>query len=152
MATRGIVKLGEDILRRRAREVTEFDARLGCLIDDMFETMTKANGVGLAAPQVGILKRVCVVCVDGETKFELVNPVILKESGSQVGPEGCLSVPGRNGYVKRPKKLTVQAYDRCGEKQIYKIADFEAVAFCHEIDHLDGILFIDKLYDKRTDG
>ena len=98
------------------------------------------------------MKRVCVVCVDGETKFELVNPVILKESGSQVGPEGCLSVPGRNGYVKRPKKLTVQAYDRYGEKQIYKIADFEAVAFCHEIDHLDGILFIDKLYDKRTDG
>ena len=148
MATRGIVKLGEDILREHAREVTVFDDRLACLIDDMFETMKKANGVGLAAPQVGLLKRVCVVCTDGETKYELVNPIILKSSGTQVGAEGCLSVPGRNGYVKRPKKLTVEAKDRHGESHIYKVTDYEAVAFCHEIDHLDGILFIDKLCSK----
>ena len=148
MATRGIVKLGEDILREDAREVTLFDDRLACLIDDMFETMTRANGVGLAAPQVGILKRVCVVCVDGETKYELVNPVIVKASGSQIGVEGCLSVPGRNGYVKRPKKLVVRAQDRKGESHTYHVSDYEAVAFSHEIDHLNGILFIDKLCEK----
>lgn len=145
MATRGIVKLGDDLLRERSREVTVFDERLGQLIDDMFETMFKDNGVGLAAPQVGILKRVCVVSVDGVVKYELVNPVVLKASGRQVGPEGCLSVPNRHGNVVRPKRLTVQAQDRRGEKHVYKVSDFEAVAFCHEMDHLDGILFIDKM-------
>lgn len=150
MATRGIVKLGDDLLRERSREVTVFDERLSQLIDDMFETMFKENGVGLAAPQVGLLKRVCVVSVDGETKYELVNPVILKASGKQVGPEGCLSVPGRHGEVQRPKKLVVEAQDRHGEKHVYKVADFEAVAFCHEMDHLDGVLFIDKIVPEEA--
>ncbi len=147
MATRGIVKLGESILRAKSREVVDFNDKLACLIDDMFETMFKANGVGLAAPQVGLLKRVCVVCVDGVMKYELVNPVIVKSSGTQIGQEGCLSVPDRNGNVARPKKMTVEAQDRNGKKHVYQVSDFEAVAFSHEIDHLDGVLFIDKLVD-----
>ena len=148
MATRGIVKLGENILRERSREVTVFDGRLSDLIDDMFETMFKEDGVGLAAPQVGILKRICVVCVDGMTRYELVNPTVVKASGAQIGPEGCLSVPGRHGKVERPKKLTVKAFDRHCKEHIYHVTDMEAVAFCHEMDHLDGILFIDKITEE----
>ncbi len=146
MAIRQIVKLGDDILRTRAKEVTEFDENLGILIDDMFDTMFRADGVGLAAPQIGILRRICVISVDGgETKFELVNPVILKASGVQHGTEGCLSCPGRSGVVERPKKLTVQAKDRFGVERVYKVTGYNAVAFSHEMDHLDGILFIDKI-------
>lgn len=145
MALRRIVTLEDPLLRQRSREVTQFDDRLSILIDDMIDTMFNADGVGLAAPQVGILKRVCVVCVDGEKIYELVNPVILKSSGSQVGPEGCLSVPGRRGMVKRPRRMTVEACDRTGKKHKYNVEGFLAVAFCHEMDHLDGTLYIDKL-------
>lgn len=144
MAIRNIVKIGDPALREKCREVTSFDDRLAVLIDDMTETMFAANGVGIAAPQVGILKRVCIVCTDGKTVYELVNPVIKKESGSQSGPEGCLSIPGRQETVVRPKKIVVEAYDRHGNGYVYKIEGFEAVAFCHEIDHLDGVLYIDK--------
>ncbi|MCI8412882.1 MAG: peptide deformylase [Clostridia bacterium] len=146
MAVREIVKLGDETLRMKAKEVTEFDSHLGVLIDDMFDTMFKADGVGLAAPQVGILRRVCVVSVDGGiTKYELVNPVIVKASGTQRGAEGCLSCPGKSGVVVRPKKLTVQAQNRYGETKLYKVDGFTAVAFSHEMDHLDGVLFIDKV-------
>ena len=146
MAIREIVKLGDEVLRTRAKEVTEFDEHLGVLIDDMFDTMFKADGVGLAAPQIGILRRICVVSVDGgKTKYELVNPVIVKSSGVQHGAEGCLSCPGWSAIVARPKKLTVQAQDRFGETKVYKVDGFTAVAFSHETDHLDGVLFIDKL-------
>lgn len=148
MAIRGIVKLGESILRAKAREVTVFDERLACLIDDMFETMFKEDGCGLAAPQVGILKRVCVVSTDGETLYELVNPVIVDRSGSQTGREGCLSIPGRSGLVKRPKQVTVHSQDRYGNKQVHTVSDYTAVAFCHEIDHLDGIMYIDRLIEE----
>mgnify|MGYP002765568554 FL=1 len=148
MATRNIVKIGDPILRAKCREVNAFDDRLGQLIDDMTETMFKAEGVGLAAPQVGILKRVCVVCIDGETVYELVNPVIVRSSGSQIGPEGCLSIPGRSGEVERPKKIVVEAFTRNGEKARYKVEGFAAVAFCHEIDHLDGIMYIDKMINE----
>lgn len=144
MAIRNIVKIGDPALREKCREVTSFDDRLAVLIDDMTETMFAANGVGIAAPQVGILKRVCIVCTDGKTIYELVNPVIKKESGSQSGLEGCLSIPGRQETVVRPKKIVVEAYDRHGNGYVYKIEGFEAVAFCHEIDHLDGVLYIDK--------
>lgn len=150
MAIREIVKLGDEVLRLKAKEVTEFGAGLGALIDDMFDTMFKADGVGLAAPQVGIVRRICVVSVDGGiTKYELVNPVILKSSGIQKGAEGCLSCPGRSGIVERPKKITVQAQDRNGEIKLYKVSGFTAVAFCHEIDHLDGVLFIDKVISEE---
>ncbi|MDE6398011.1 MAG: peptide deformylase [Clostridiales bacterium] len=146
MAIREIVKLGDDVLRMRAKEVTDFNDNLGILIDDMFDTMFRADGVGLAAPQIGIVRRICVISVDGgKTKYELVNPVVIKASGVQHGAEGCLSCPGRSGVVARPKKLTVQAQDRTGETKLYKVTGYEAVAFSHEMDHLDGILFIDKI-------
>lgn len=146
MAIRSIVKLGDDVLRKRSKEVTEFDESLSTLIDDMFDTMFRADGVGLAAPQVGILRRVCVVSIDnGITKYELVNPEIVKTKGVQRGVEGCLSCPGYNGAVERPKKLTVKAYDRSGTEHLYKVDGLTAVAFCHEMDHLDGVLFIDKI-------
>ena len=148
MALRKIVTIEDPILRQKSREVTQFDDRLAYLIDDMIETMFNADGVGLAAPQVGILKRVCVVCVDGEKIYELVNPVIKKFSGEQTGPEGCLSVPGRRGMVKRPRRMTVEAQDRFGVMHKYNVEGFLAVAFCHEMDHLDGTLYIDKVEDR----
>ena len=150
MAIREIVKLGDDVLRMRAKEVTDFNENLGILIDDMFDTMFRADGVGLAAPQIGIVRRICVVSVDGgKTKYELVNPVVIKASGVQRGAEGCLSCPGRSGIVARPKKLTVQAQNRRGETKLYKVDGYEAVAFSHEMDHLDGVLFIDKIENEE---
>ncbi len=148
MALRQVVKLGDEVLRQRSKEVTVFDDRLKILIDDMFETMEHENGVGLAAPQVGLLKRVIVVCVDGKNKYGIVNPVITKTSGSQVGIEGCLSVPGQSGYVERPKKLTIEGVDANGKPIKIKADGFLAVAFCHETDHLDGVLYIDKLVEE----
>lgn len=144
MAIRNIVKIGDPVLREKSREVTLFDSKLSALIDDMTETMFGAAGVGLAAPQVGILRRVCVISTDGDKVYELVNPRIVKASGEQTGPEGCLSIPGRQGVVTRPKKLTVEAFDRFGKKVKYNVDGFTAVAFCHEMDHLDGVLYIDK--------
>lgn len=144
MAIRNIVTIGDPVLREKSREVTLFDSKLDTLIDDMIETMFDAAGVGLAAPQVGILRRVCVISTDGDKVYELVNPRIIKSSGEQTGPEGCLSIPGRQGIVTRPKKLTVEAFDRFGKKVKYNVEGFTAVAFCHEMDHLDGVLYIDK--------
>lgn len=144
MAIRNIVTIGDPVLREKSREITLFDSKLGTLIDDMTETMFDAAGVGLAAPQVGILRRVCVISTDGDKVYELVNPRIIKSSGEQTGPEGCLSIPGRQGIVTRPKKLTVEAFDRFGKKVKYNVEGFTAVAFCHEMDHLDGVLYIDK--------
>lgn len=145
MAIRNVVKMGDPILREKCREVTEFNQRLWTLLDDMKETMIYADGVGLAAPQVGILKRVCVISRDGEHFYELVNPVITEKSGSQKNIEGCLSVPGKHGEVERPLSMTVEAYDRYGVKQEYKLNGFMTVIFSHEIDHLDGTLYVDKV-------
>ena len=146
MALRNIFKEGESVLRRVAREVTMFDNRLHVLIDDMWETMYKADGVGLAAPQVGIAKRVAVVDIGDGEKLELVNPVISKRKGEQVGLEGCLSIDSsKNGNVIRPMSLVVNALDRNGNPFEYKAEGFKARAICHECDHLDGILFIDKV-------
>ena len=147
MAIRNIVKMGDDVLRKVCRTQMTFDEKLWALLDDMADTMYKAEGVGLAAPQIGILRRVCVIDI-GEGLIELVNPVIIKQSGEQVGPEGCLSVPGRHGVVCRPRKIVVEAQDRTGKKYTYKLEGFIAVAFCHEIDHLDGTLYIDKVIDE----
>lgn len=149
MARRMIVKIGEDILRKKCKEVTEFDARLGELLDDMKETMLDADGVGLAGPQVGVLRRVAVVSPNGRNFYEFVNPVIVSSSGSQICREGCLSVPGINGEVERPKKIEVMAYDRNGRRFLLKAEGFLANICCHEFDHLDGILFIDKMMGKR---
>ncbi len=144
MAIRNIVKIGDDALRKVCRTQLTFDEKLWYLLDDMADTMYKAEGVGLAAPQVGILRRICVVDI-GEGLIELINPVITEKSGSQKGSEGCLSVPGRFEEVERPMKVTVKAQNRNGENIEIKAEGFLARAFCHEIDHLDGKLFIDRI-------
>ena len=145
MAKRKIAILGEDdVLRKHARPVVKFDARLHELLDDMAETMYAANGAGLAAPQVNVLKRAVVIDV-GEGLIELVNPEIVAAEGEQTGPEGCLSVPGRSGIVVRPERVTVRAQNAQGEPIEVTGEGFLARAFCHEIDHLDGILYVDKM-------
>ncbi len=148
MAIRLIRKEGDEILRKKSREVSVFDDKLALLIDDMYDTMYEANGVGLAAVQVGILKRVVVVDTreEGE-KFELVNPVIISSEGSREVTEGCLSVPGVNGYVIRPEKVVLKAQDRYGNMHEYSAEGLLAQAFCHETEHLDGGLFIDKVIE-----
>ncbi len=151
MSLRNILDEHDPILRGKCYEVTLFNDRLGMILDDMKETMTAADGVGLAAPQIGIPKRICVVSVDGKTFYELVNPVIVKTEGTQRGVEGCLSIPGKHGLVERPKTVWVEAKDRTGKLCKYKVTDLTAVAFCHEIDHLDGILFVDKLIDTKKE-
>lgn len=143
MAKRNIVKLGDDILRKVCRTQLTFDEKLHTILDDMAETMADADGVGLAAPQVGILRRFCIIDV-GDGLVELINPVITNESGSQTDDEGCLSIPGRSAKVTRPMKVTVRAQDRNGKSFEITAEGLKARAFCHEIDHLNGILYIDK--------
>ena len=145
MALRTIVQFGEDILRKKCRPVTDFDSRLHTLLDDMAETMKSANGAGLAAPQVGVLRRAVVIDVrDEKGLIELVNPEILSEEGTQCGGEGCLSSPASWCEVERPAKVTVKALDRNGAEFTITGEGMLARALCHEIDHLDGILFTDK--------
>ncbi len=143
MAIREIRKAPDEILFKKSRPVTAFDDRLRELLDDMADTMYEANGVGLAAVQVGILKRICVID-DGEGLIELINPVITEESGSQTGTEGCLSFPGKWGIVTRPEHVTVRAFDRDGNEVEFKGSGLLARAFCHEIEHLDGHAFVEK--------
>ena len=151
MAKRKIVLLGEDdALRKHSRRVEKFDKRLRTLLTDMAETMVDADGVGLAAPQVGVLKR-CVVINTGDGLIELVNPEIIATEGSVVGAEGCLSIPGRRCTVERPEKVTVIAQNRNGESIRLEAEGLLAVAICHEVDHLDGILYIDKMIEDVTD-
>lgn len=144
MAIRKIVKVGDDILNKICRSVLQFDEKLWTLLDDMKATLYDADGAGLAAPQVGMLKRVCIVDV-GDGLIELVNPVIVSEEGEQVGEEGCLSVPDKYGIVKRPMKVTVRAQDRNGNTFTVSGEGLKARAFCHEIDHLNGILYTQKV-------
>ena len=149
MAIRNIVKEGDDVLNKKCHYVTKFDDRLAMLIDDMKETLPQANGVGLAAPQVGILRRVVVINIPEEdVELELVNPEIIKTEGSQCEAEGCLSIPGVYQKVKRPMTVTVKAYDRYGNKLVVTGEGFLARCFCHEIDHLDGTLFVDRAEKK----
>jgi len=144
MAIRLIVKHPEPLLRERAKEVTKFNANLHKLLDDMAETMYDANGVGLAAPQVGVLKRVFVVDADEEHGLiELVNPEIVSMEGEQFGPEGCLSIPGLQGDVRRATKVVIKGQDRYGNPVQYEGTELLARAFQHELDHLNGVLFID---------
>lgn len=144
MAIRNIVKLGDPVLRKTARSVLEFNSRIATLVEDMLETMYAAEGVGLAGPQVGVLKRVCVVDI-GDGPIELINPVILEKKGEQQESEGCLSLPGRYDVTSRPMWVKVRAQDRFGKTFTVTGEGLLACAFCHEIDHLDGILFIDRL-------
>lgn len=140
MAIRQIVKEGDSVLTKKCREVVKFDDRLAELLEDMKETLALAEGVGLAAPQVGILRRVVIVDV-GDGPIELINPVIIEQSGEQEGLEGCLSCPGEWGITKRPMNVTVKAQDRNGKEFTVSGEGLLARAFCHELDHLEGILY-----------
>ncbi len=149
MALRKVVTKEDPILRKHARPVEKFDDKLAMLIDDMKETMYHAEGIGLAAPQVGMLRRVVVMDV-GDGFLELVNPEIVEEEGEQFAEEGCLSIPGEYYETIRPATVKVKAQDRTGKWFVYKGEDLKARCFCHEIDHLDGVLFIDKLNPNPT--
>lgn len=142
MALRQIRIEGDDILRKKSRKITEITKNMKVLAEDMLETMEQANGVGLAAPQVGILKRLVVIDV-GEGPLVLINPEIVKTKGEQIRPEGCLSIPGKAGEVKRPAYVKVKALNLEGEEIVVEGRELLAVALCHEIDHLEGQLFID---------
>ena len=144
MALREIRVEGDPVLAKVCKEIKEVTPRIQDLIDDMIETMYEANGVGLAAVQVGILKRVVVIDV-GDGIMELINPVIIEEADSQTGTEGCLSFPGQWGIVTRPDYVKVKALDRYGNEQIFEGRELLARAFCHELEHLDGHAFIEKV-------
>ncbi len=150
MALRKIMTDKEPQLHQVCRPVTEFNGRLHRLLDDMLETLEEAQGAGLAAPQVGILRRVVVIDIDDEV-LELVNPVILETSGEQEGPEGCLSVPGKWGLVKRPYYVKVKAQDRYGDWFEVEGEELLARCFCHELEHLDGHLYTEKMSRWMTD-
>ena len=153
MAIRKIVTLGDETLRKHCKLQEKFDKRLATLLKDMADTMYKAEGVGLAAPQVGILRRIAVVDVteDHSGLLEMVNPEIIERDGEQTGREGCLSVPGRQGVVTRPMKIKARFQDRNGDTYEIETEGFEARAICHELDHLDGTLYIDVMDRELTE-
>lgn len=150
MAIRKVVQVGDEVLRTKCFPVESFDERLHTLLDDMKDTLEKEDGAGLAAPQVGVLLRVAVVKVE-EGYFEFINPVITAQKGVQEGWEGCLSVRGKRGVVVRPQKVEVSYFDRYGTAQKLRAKGFFARAICHEFDHLDGVLYIDKAEYVCTD-
>ena len=151
MAIRRIVVQGDDRLGKRCRPVTDFNKRLHDLLDDMKETLAEAQGAGLAAPQVGVLRRAVVIAGDGDDMLELVNPEILEQSGQQTGPEGCLSVPGKWGMVTRPNFVRIRAQDRYGEWFEAEGEELMARCFCHELEHLDGHLYVEHIDRFLTD-
>ena len=152
MAVLDILQFGDDILREKSTEVADFNEELWELLDDMAETLADANGAGLAAPQVGILRRVCLVLdEESEEYLELINPEIIAQSGEQTGLEGCLSLPGKWGIVTRPNRVRVRAQDRDGKWFEAEAEGLTARAFCHEIEHLDGHLFIEHIDHFLTD-
>ncbi|MBQ9730426.1 MAG: peptide deformylase [Clostridia bacterium] len=151
MAIRSVVQDGDEVLRQKCFPVENFDGKLHELLNDMKDTVKKEDGAGLAAPQVGVLRRVVVIDVP-EGYFEMINPVILGVKGEQRGYEGCLSVRGKRGVVSRPMKVKVAFYDRNGEKHVMQTKGLFARAVCHELDHLDGVLYIDRAeYLERAD-
>ena len=148
MAIRQLRYEGDPLLRKRSREIAEIDQKILDLLDDMVETMYKEEGVGLAAPQVGILKRVVVIDV-GDGPIKLINPEIIASEGEEIDLEGCLSIPGETGEVLRPRKVRVKYLDIQGKEKIIEGTGLLARALCHEIDHLNGVLFIDKIIDTK---
>lgn len=150
MALRTIITEGDPVLAKVCRPVEKFDDRLHTLLDDMKETLAVSNGVGLAAPQIGILRRVALVMDADENVIELINPTIIKEEGEQTGLEGCLSVPGKYGVVTRPMKVTVRAQDRNGNTFEVSGEELTARCFCHELEHLDGHLFVERAEELYT--
>lgn len=143
MAIRKIREWGEEVLTKKCKDVTEVTPRILELIEDMFDTMYEANGVGLAAPQVGILKRIVVIDVTGEDPYILINPTIIEKSGEQTGQEGCLSIPGKSGNVTRPETVKVTAFDINMKPFELEGTELLARAICHELDHLEGKLYVD---------
>lgn len=154
MAIRNVREMGDDILRKTCREVKEVTPKILELIDDMYDTMYETGGVGLAAPQVGILKRIVVIDTDG-TPYTMINPRILETDGSQTGGEGCLSVPGKAGQVTRPNYVKAEAWNENMERYEVEATELLARAICHELDHLEGILYVDhvegELYDVEAE-
>lgn len=150
MALRTIITEGDPVLAKICRPVEKFDDRLHTLLDDMKETLAVSNGVGLAAPQIGILRRVALVMDADENVIELINPTIIKEEGEQTGLEGCLSVPGKYGVVTRPMYVTVRAQDRNGNTFEVSGEELTARCFCHELEHLDGHLFVERAEELYT--
>lgn len=151
MAIRNIVTIDDPVLRKKSRPVVNFDEKLWTLLDDMKETLKKADGAGLAAVQVGILRRAVIVDVGDGKPLELINPEIVETSGEQEGQEGCLSLPGEWGVVRRPEFVRVRAQNRKGQWCMFKGEGLKARCFCHEIDHLDGIVFTDRAKRMLTD-
>lgn len=154
MAIRNIRKIGDDILRKKCREVVEVTPKLHELIDDMYDTMYEAMGVGLAAPQVGVLKRIVVIDVDG-TPYTMINPRILESRDTQTGGEGCLSLPGKAGVVTRPNYVRAEAWNENMERYEVEATELLARAISHEVEHLEGVLYVDHvegdLYDVEAD-
>lgn len=151
MAIRNVREIGDPVLNKTSKVVKEVTERTRELIDDMFDTMYEANGVGLAAPQVGILKRIVVIDVTGDEPYLLINPVLLESSGEQTGNEGCLSVPGKTGIVTRPNYVKVKAYDRNLQPFELEGTELLARAICHELEHLDGHLYVEKVEGELMD-
>lgn len=149
MAIRNVVLEGDEILRKQCREVSEVTDRIKMTMEDMLETMRSQFGVGIAAPQVGIMRRMFVAEPEPGRVYYMINPVILEESGSQEGDEGCLSIPGKIGTVTRPDYIKIEALDLDGEKKTYEFHDFDARVMCHEYDHLNGVLYVDKAVNIR---
>lgn len=149
MALRNVVTEGDEILRKHCREVTEVNDRIKTTMEDMVETMRSHYGVGIAGPQVGVLRRMFVAEPEPGRLYYMINPVILEQSGSQLDDEGCLSVPGLIGTVDRPDYIKIEALDLDGKKHIYEFEGFDARVMCHEYDHLDGILYTDKATNIR---
>ena len=152
MAIRSIRTIGDEILTKECKPVKEMSSRTKQLIEDMFETMYEANGVGLAAPQVGVLKQIVVIDVEDGNQYVLINPQILEQSGSQTGPEGCLSVPGKHGTVTRPDYVKVRALDEEMQEFELEASEFLARAVCHECDHLHGGLYVDVVEGELMDN
>lgn len=145
MALRNIRVMGDEVLNKTCKEVTEMTPRIKMLIEDMLDTMYEANGVGLAAPQVGVLKRIVVIDVTGDEPYVLINPKILETEGEQTGQEGCLSVPGKSGQVTRPNYVKVTALNAYMQPFVLEGTELLARAICHELDHLDGHLYVEKV-------
>lgn len=150
MAIRNVVKEGDPILRKKCREITEVNDRIRMTMEDMLETMRAEMGVGIAGPQVGVMRRMFVAEPEPDRVYFMINPEITEREGNQTGDEACLSVPGLCGTVERPEKIKITALDLDGNRQEYEFEGFDAVVMCHEYDHLDGVLYIDKATNIRN--
>ncbi len=149
MAIRKVVTEGDPILRKKCREITEVNDHIRMTMEDMLETMRNAMGAGIAAPQVGVMRRMFVAEPEPDRVYFMINPVIMEKEGSQTGDEACLSIPGLCGTVERPERIRIKALDLDGNEQEYEFEGFDAVVMCHEYDHLDGVLYIDKATNVR---